>query len=76
MSEAIKHLLNPEAVVIVGATEGEHRIGGRVLHYILRAGFKGPVYPVNPGRDTVQGIPAYRQIEDIPGTADCAISAI
>ncbi len=76
MSEAIKHLLNPQAVVIVGATEGEHRIGGRVLHYILRAGFKGPVYPVNPGRDTVQGIPAYRQIEDIPGTADCAIFAV
>ncbi len=76
MSEAIKHLLNPEAVVIVGATEGEHRIGGRVLHYILRAGFKGRVYPVNPGRDTVQGLTAYRQIEDIPGTADCAIFAV
>ena len=76
MSEAIKHLLNPEAVVIVGATEGEHRIGGRVLHYILRAGFKGKIYPVNPGRDTVQGITAYRQIEDIPGTADCAIFAV
>ncbi len=76
MSEAIKHLLNPEAVVIVGATEGEHRIGGRVLRYILRAGFKGAVYPVNPGRDTVQGVKAYRQIEDIPGTADCAIFAV
>lgn len=76
MSEAIKHLLNPEAVVIVGATEGEHRIGGRVLHYILRAGFKGTVYPVNPGRDTVQGLKAYRQIEDIPGSADCAIFAV
>lgn len=76
MSEAIKHLLNPEAVVIVGATEGEHRIGGRVLHYILRAGFDGAVYPVNPGRDTVHGLTAYRRIEDIPGTADCAIFAV
>ncbi len=76
MSEAIKHLLNAKSVVIVGATEGEHRIGGRVLHYILRAGFDGEVYPVNPGRDQVQGLTAYRQIEDIPGEADCAIFAV
>ena len=76
MSEAIKRLLNAKSVIIVGATEGEHRIGGRVLHYILRSGFEGAVYPVNPGRDTVQGLTAYRQVEDIPGTADCAIFAV
>ena len=54
----------------------EHRIGGRVMHYILRAGFKGEIYPVNPGREVVQGVKAYPRIEDIPGTADCAVLAI
>lgn len=76
MQDTIKHLLNPSAITIMGATEGEHRIGGRVMHYILRAGFKGEIYPVNPGRETVQGIKAYPRIEDVPGTADCAILAI
>ena len=76
MSDTIKHLLSPDAVAILGATDGEHRIGGRVMHYILRAGFAGPVYPVNPNRDMVQGVKAYKRVEDIPGTADCAVLAV
>ncbi|MCP5368574.1 MAG: acetate--CoA ligase family protein [Hyphomicrobiales bacterium] len=72
----IAKLLNPASVAILGATEGANRVGGRVLRYMLEAGFQGPVYPVNPGRDTVQGRPAFATVGDIPGTADCAILAI
>jgi len=72
----IGKLLNPESVAILGATEGENRVGGRVMRYMLEAGFAGPVYPVNPKRDTVQGRQAFASVEDIPGTADCAVLAV
>ncbi len=76
MTDAIEKLLNPSSVAILGATEGEHRIGGRVLHYMKRGGFAGPIYPVNPNRETVQGLKAYPSIREVPGGVDCAVLSV
>ncbi|MEM7428726.1 MAG: acetate--CoA ligase family protein [Pseudomonadota bacterium] len=76
MNRAIEKLLNPSAVAILGATEGEHRIGGRVLHYMRRSGFPGAIYPVNPKREVIQGLKAYPSILDVPGDVDCAVLSV
>src|SRR5262249_8789685 len=39
-------------------------------------GFKGPVYPVNPKRDTVQGIRSYGSVAALPEVPDVAILAV
>ena len=69
-------LLNPAAVAILGASSDPSRIGGRPLRYMLEAGFAGPIYPINPNRDTVQGLKAYPSIGEAPGPVDCAIVAL
>ena len=69
-------LLNPGSVAILGATDAPHRVGGRVMRYMHEAGFEGPIYPINPKRETVQGKKAYSSISDIPGEADLAILSI
>ncbi len=69
-------LLNPAAVAILGASTDPARIGGRPLRYMLEAGFEGPIYPINPNRDTVQGLKAYPSIAEAPGPVDCAIVAL
>ncbi len=69
-------LLNPSSVAILGATDETRRVGGRVMRYMHEAGFKGPIYPINPKRETVQGKQAYPSILDIPGSADLAILSI
>ena len=72
----IAKLFNPGSVAILGATEGANRVGGRVMRYMLEGGFAGPVYPVNPTRETVQGVAAYASVDAIPGSVDCAILAL
>ena len=72
----LEGLLNPSSVAILGATDEIRRVGGRVMRYMFEAGFDGPVYPINPKRETVQGKQAYPSIGDIPGTADLAILSI
>ncbi|ALG60449.1 acetate--CoA ligase family protein [Citromicrobium bathyomarinum] len=62
----LKALFQPRSIAFVGASNDPTRIGGRPLHYCLRDGFDGPLYPINPSRDTVQGHPAFAQILDIP----------
>ncbi len=72
----LEGLLNPSSVAILGATDDIRRVGARVMRYMNEAGFQGPVYPINPKRDVVQGKQAYPSISDIPGTADLVIMAI
>lgn len=73
---AVKTLLEPNVVAIIGASAEPTRIGGRPVDYLKRAGFPGEIYPINPKRDTVQGLKAYASILDTPTTPDLAILAI
>ena len=55
-------LLAPGSVAIFGASNDPTRISGRSLRYYREAGYQGGLYPINPTRDTVQGLMAY--VED------------
>lgn len=82
MPPAVQHLdwarsaLDPTAVAVIGATDNPHSVGGRPIHYMQRFGFQGKIYPVNPGRSTVQGLTCYPSIADLPTTPDLAIIAL
>lgn len=75
-TDGLSCLLSPGSVALVGASDDVTRIGGRPLRYLREAGFAGPVYPVNPKRDTVQGFRAYASVADLPETPDVAILAV
>ena len=76
MSDALDVLLAPRSVALVGASEDVSRIGGRPLRYLRDSGFAGRVLPVNPKRETVQGLPAWPSISALPETPDTAILAV
>ncbi|MDB5856772.1 MAG: CoA-binding protein, partial [Ramlibacter sp.] len=69
-------LFEPSSVAVIGASDDPARIGGRPLRYLHRGGFAGAVYPVNPNRDTVQGLKAYPDVTSIPFPVDLAIIAL
>ncbi|MCQ2263851.1 MAG: acetate--CoA ligase family protein [Bacteroidales bacterium] len=68
-------LLNPQSIVIVGASNDVHKPGGKLLKNLLTSPFKGKVYAVNPKETEVQGIHCYAKVEELP-EVDCAILAI
>ena len=76
MTDAFAALLAPRSVALVGASDDASRIGGRPLRYLREAGFAGRVLPVNPRRDSVQGLPAYASLAALPETPDTAILAL
>lgn len=63
----IEALFNPNSIAIVGASATPGKIGHVVLANLLKAGFPGPVYPVNPKADTILGCPVIRNIAELPG---------
>jgi len=69
-------LFAPKSIAVIGASSDQRRFGGRPIQYLLEAGFDGPIYPVNPGRPEIQGLPAYPEVAAVPGPVDCAILAV
>jgi acyl-CoA synthetase (NDP forming)/RimJ/RimL family protein N-acetyltransferase len=73
---AVRALLHPVSVAVVGASRRRGTVGGELLYNLLAGGFGGPVYPVNPVATMVQGVDAYRTIADVPGSVDLAVIAV
>ncbi|MBM9477481.1 GNAT family N-acetyltransferase [Nakamurella flavida] len=75
-SRSISRLLNPRSVAVIGASTEPRKLGHAVLVNLLRGGFTGPVYPVNPDALSVQGVRAYPSVTDIPDPVDLAVVAV
>ncbi|MYK57295.1 MAG: CoA-binding protein, partial [Rhodospirillaceae bacterium] len=69
-------ILRPDSVAVIGASDTPSRIGGRPIHSMKTMGYGGRIYPVNPRRETVQGLAAYPTIRDVPEAVDCALIAV
>ena len=66
----------PRSVAVVGASRNRNSIGTRILNAIIGAGFKGPVYPVNPKADAVASLRAYAGVNALPETPDLVVIAV
>jgi acetyltransferase len=63
----------PRAVAVIGATEAPGSVGRTLLRNLLGSPFGGTIYPVNPRRESVLGIKAYKTIADVPAAVDLAV---
>jgi acetyltransferase len=72
-SHPLDPFFRPRSVAVIGATETPRSVGRTLLHNLIDSPFGGTVYPVNPKRDNVLGIKAYRSIADVPGEVDLAV---
>ena len=76
LNEQLDHIFHPRTVAVVGASASPEKVGFRVVSNLLEAGFRGRVYPVNPGLAELFGLRAYPSISAIPGEIDLAVIAI
>ncbi len=66
-------LFRPAAVALIGASGDPDKNTGRPQRFLRQHGFAGAVYPINPGRHEVQGVPAYPSVADAPRPVDHAL---
>jgi acyl-CoA synthetase (NDP forming) len=74
--ESLKPFLTPRSIAILGASQDPNKVGGRPLHYLKRYGFKGPIYPINPGRPEVQGLKSFKSLDELPEVPDLALCVV
>lgn len=69
-------LLRPRSIAVIGASRSANTIGHQILDNLVRHGFMGAVYPVNPHATSIHSIRAYATIGDIPDAIDLAIIVV
>ncbi|MGQ9654792.1 MAG: acetate--CoA ligase family protein [Thermodesulfobacteriota bacterium] len=69
-------LFDPTSVAIVGASEDPGKLGSHVMRSLLNGGYKGALYPVNPKRGEVMGMPSYPSLSKIPGEVDLCVMVL
>ena len=70
---SLERLFAPHAVAVVGASRDPDKVGNPVVENILKGGFEGPIYPVNPTAKEVLGVRAYPSLSDIGAPVDLAV---
>ena len=70
---SLKPFFEPGSVAIVGASRTPGKGGYNIIENLLRLGYKGKIYPVNPKAKHILGLAAYPDLKQTPESPELAI---
>ncbi len=73
---ALNNLLKPKTLAVVGASAKPGKIGFTVIENLIKGGYKGMIYPINPSASEILGLPVFSTISSVPGTIDLAVITV
>jgi acetate---CoA ligase (ADP-forming) len=74
--EAIDAILVPKSVAVVGASATPGKIGFTVVNNLLKDGYTGKIFPVNPSGGEILGLKVYPTVFDIPEEVENAVITV
>ncbi len=72
----LNNFFEPKSIAIIGASRTPGKLGYDLLENIIKGGYQGKIYPVNPGAEEVLGRKAYPSVSNIADEVDLAIIII
>ena len=74
--KVLNGLLRPKSVAVIGASNTPGKIGYSVVDNLIKDGYKGKIFPINPSSPEILGIKAYPSVTDVPEAIDAAIMTV
>jgi acyl-CoA synthetase (NDP forming) len=71
--DAISRLLKPRSVAVIGASADATKTAGRPVSYLVKHGFAGAIYPVNPKVERIGELTSYPDVVSLPEAPDVGI---
>jgi len=68
--KGIHAMLHPHNIVLVGATDKPGNYAERIWNNLVKYGFEGGLYPVNAKRETIWGVPCFKDFASLPEKPD------
>ena len=69
-------LFQPQSIAVVGASTKPGKIGYTVTERLIKDGYKGAIYPINPGASELLGLKVYPSVSACPGPVDAAVIVV
>ncbi|MGD9097122.1 MAG: CoA-binding protein, partial [Desulfobacterales bacterium] len=63
----------PRSVAVIGASTTPGKVGHDIFANILKGGYQGVLYPVNPTAKSILSVRAYPGVSDVPDEVDLAM---
>jgi GNAT superfamily N-acetyltransferase/predicted CoA-binding protein len=73
---SLAHVLRPASVAVIGAGRRRGSVGREILHNIVKGGFEGPVYAVNPRGHSMEGLACLSHADQLPVGTELAVLAV
>jgi acetyltransferase len=69
---------NPKSVAVIGASTDPRKLGYSVLENLIEGGYaaQGKIFPINLTASEILGLPAFPDVQDVPGPIDLAVIVI
>lgn len=68
-------LFSPENIAVFGASEEQGSVGSRVFQNLVKAGFRGNLYAINPKHKKVHGYRCYKDLAEVDTPVELAVIA-
>jgi acetyltransferase len=69
----LDNFFQPQSIAVLGASEKPGKVGYDVLKNLIQSGYRGKLYPINPGSSEIQGLQSYPRLQDIDEEIDLLI---
>lgn len=73
---SLRHVLAPQTIAVIGASRSAHSVGGALFRNLLRWGFQGTLFPVNPAAKSICGVRAYANLSALPEPPELAFITV
>lgn len=73
---AMRRIMNPRAVAVIGASAEDGKIGNSVMKNLINGGYAGAIYPIHPNASEILGRKAYPSVLEVGDEIDVAVFAI
>jgi acetyltransferase len=73
---SFEKFFNPRSLTVIGASRDKGKVGYEILKNLIKGGYPGRIYPVNPKATVIEGLKCYPDVKSIEETPDLAIIVI
>ena len=70
-SNALRRLLSPRHIAVFGGASAHEAV-----RQCKALGFEGPIWPVHPTRQEMDGLPCFASVQDLPEAPDASFVAV
>lgn len=72
----LSRILDATSIAVIGASDDLAKVGGRAVHLLRHGSYAGQVYPINPKRETIQGLRCFPSVGAIGQAVDLCVLAV